>query len=253
MQTPKQPTARRGHQAALDSPADAFAPSSQFTREDLANATVIGQVDKKFIACVIESTTDPPHEDSLDPSRPPSGKTSTLVVIDQHAADERVRVERYLQGVCMGFLGYAHGAGVKTRVLDPPEAVLLTMHELRPLRDSEDIQDAFARWGVTFGELCDTQGADLSADDDESVYAQVEVVTIPEVVADKVEPYVLFIHSCTDKRTCSFSQERNSEIFSKVISPHWKSLDLLRHCSLTKTLLSIRCGRKPFVGVLANC
>ncbi|KAJ9104252.1 hypothetical protein QFC19_004069 [Naganishia cerealis] len=52
----------------------------QFSKQDLSNATFLSQIDNKFICCAI------PHRDD--------GKT--LFMIDQHAADERIRVERFL-------------------------------------------------------------------------------------------------------------------------------------------------------------
>ena len=61
-------------------------------RSDLATAEVIGQVDNKFILISMDSTST-------------SGKTGyppirRLVLVDQHAADERCRVEQLLQEIC---------------------------------------------------------------------------------------------------------------------------------------------------------
>ena len=63
-----------------------------FTRDDLRSARVLGQVDAQFIACVL-----PP-----DPG--------TVVLVDQHAADERVRVERFLRELCEGYARFAERA-----------------------------------------------------------------------------------------------------------------------------------------------
>jgi DNA mismatch repair protein MLH3 len=52
----------------------------RFSKEELGNARIIGQVDCKFVACTLPG-------DSTDEGEP------VLVLIDQHAADERVRVE----------------------------------------------------------------------------------------------------------------------------------------------------------------
>ncbi|KAJ9094452.1 hypothetical protein QFC21_005991 [Naganishia friedmannii] len=59
----------------------------QFSKQDLAHATFLSQIDNKFICCLVI------HQDGR----------KTLVMIDQHAADERVRVERFLQETLQEF------------------------------------------------------------------------------------------------------------------------------------------------------
>ncbi|KAI0331238.1 hypothetical protein GY45DRAFT_1322484 [Cubamyces sp. BRFM 1775] len=92
----------------------------RFTSADLRTARVLGQVDRKFVACVIHGSS-PPMEapTSLDKDADGGGDAGAgtgwsegacgrghgaLVLIDQHAADERVRVERFLRSLCEGFL-----------------------------------------------------------------------------------------------------------------------------------------------------
>lgn len=151
---------------------DLSALSIQFPKEALQHARVINQVDNKFIACVVEDTSSSVRQ------------TSTLVLIDQHAADERVRVERYLQEICLGYLCHSNN-GVKKRKLDRPASVLLTTHEVQRLQESAAIREAFSRWGIIFGDLSLSPNT-VWGEDQQHLYTQVEIHTIPEVVADKV-------------------------------------------------------------------
>ena len=85
--------------------------NSKFSKEGLGTARVIGQVDCKFVACTLPG-------DSTGQREP------VLVLTDQHAADERVRVERFLKELCHG----AVQGGAESAVLDA-EGVVLTRDE----------------------------------------------------------------------------------------------------------------------------
>ena len=156
--------------------------SRRFRKEDLQNAKIINQVDRKFVACTIDGDPD-------DPDYSTGGRS--LVLIDQHAADERVRVERFLKDLCLGFLRTdrrQNESGVKTKELSPPVAVLLTRHEALRVKNSEYIQAAFCSWGFQFTDLTTIAGSHFGDADSESSsdYVQVLVGSIPEVVSDKV-------------------------------------------------------------------
>ncbi|KAI0700587.1 hypothetical protein BC835DRAFT_1411934 [Cytidiella melzeri] len=171
---------------------------SQFSQSDLRSAQVLGQADKKFIACVIG--VDFKEQGDTAGSAPAE---KSLVLIDQHAADERVRVERFMEELCVGFAPVQSGGnqdvphrppGPQRRSLDPPSLVLLTRHELNRLAGSPALQAAFVAWGVEFAGL-ELEEANLmtnrmiqgrASDVDDSGYAQVSVSSIPEVVADKL-------------------------------------------------------------------
>lgn len=178
--------------------------SRHFLKSDLLNARIINQVDRKFIACLIrdggsESRTE--LEQGSDAHNPNKG-VHALILIDQHAADERVRVERFLKELCLGFL-MSHdttengGKGVHTREMAPPVPVLLTRREALHLETSVDTQQAFRSWGFRFGfpvvpEAQNSTGSDGNSKyngldaANASGYAQIVVHSIPEVVADKV-------------------------------------------------------------------
>lgn len=167
------------------------ASSSPFSREALANARVISQVDCKFIACAITQLPASQKEetDSLDvtTSRPSVTPRVSLVLIDQHAADERIRVERYLRSICKGFLD-VNGLGIEKRLLDPPVPVLLIKAERDRLISSEKLKQTCQSWGFAM----DSQKARLTDDGDDG-FGMVYFKSVPEVVADKVNRHDLLL------------------------------------------------------------
>ncbi|KAL1723491.1 hypothetical protein EV715DRAFT_269561 [Schizophyllum commune] len=159
----------------------------QFSTDDLRRARVIAQVDCKFIACMMQ----PAAQSGDDNSEKQHGR-SGLVLIDQHAADERVRVERYMSELCTGFTAARAGLqGVRCRALDPPKAILLTRKERQQLYVDEN-RRAFGWWGLRFADEGEDAHGDAFEDDMDdagkgrSAYAQVEVVFVPEMFAEKL-------------------------------------------------------------------
>lgn len=68
------------------------AESLQLSKAGLQGSKVISQLDSKFILCTMELFSQEPGQHGL--------VNRVLVVIDQHAADERVRVERLMKEMC---------------------------------------------------------------------------------------------------------------------------------------------------------
>lgn len=171
---------QNGHTTAESQPL-----SRRFRKEDLLNADIISQVDRKFIACLIRDNVETPDNDDRGVSH-----ARALVLIDQHAADERVRVERYLRELCLGFLHHGDKTnGVATRILENSVPVLLTRHEASCLAESNILQRAFECWGIAFDNLSSIAsrvwdgGLDNTS---EKGYMQVFVRSVPAVVGDKV-------------------------------------------------------------------
>jgi DNA mismatch repair protein MLH3 len=145
--------------------------SMSFTKEQLRRAQVIGQVDTKFVACIVD--------DGI-----PKG-SRTLVLVDQHAADERIRVEQFLSEVCQGFLHHRSSGGVEAWELKPAVPILLTRLEVRTLANSEAYQHAFERWGFRFASMKHAW-EDVAEEGTGDEYLQVLVEAVPDVVSEKV-------------------------------------------------------------------
>ncbi|KAI0375882.1 hypothetical protein BV20DRAFT_1008769 [Pilatotrama ljubarskyi] len=169
----------------------------RFDSAGLRAARVLGQVDRKFIACVIQSSRSAREDEYAGDAL---GEDGALVLIDQHAADERVRVERFLRELCEGFLSSSDQpdlreglreelppAGVRARAIIPPRNVLLTRREAHTVTGTNHVRLMFARWGITFATTPDVHEMNWGLrEDSEEAYAQVAVATIPEVIADKL-------------------------------------------------------------------
>ncbi|KDQ08852.1 hypothetical protein BOTBODRAFT_148476 [Botryobasidium botryosum FD-172 SS1] len=158
--------------------------TQKLNKDDLLSAKVINQVDRKFIACVIDpSTNDSSHRNA---------DAYSLILVDQHAADERIRVERFLRDFCNGFLRN----GIERRDLsDQPRPILLTRREATALISRDGHLDAFARWGFDIvkpdvpaipTDLDPQDDDDTDNETDEDGYIQVLVKGVPEVVSDKL-------------------------------------------------------------------
>lgn len=98
------------------------------TKEALAGARVIGQVDQKYLLAVIPATIASPRR----------GKSTCLVIlVDQHAADERVRFERLCEEACQA----------ATTSLAKPMIFEVDDNEVMLF---ETRQEYFGRWGIKY-------------------------------------------------------------------------------------------------------
>jgi DNA mismatch repair protein MLH3 len=96
----------------------------------LFTAKVVAQIDNKFICCAIRSKDDP--------------QSTVLVLVDQHAADERVRVERFLREVLDQF----KAGGVTSMALeDDAYDVQITKEQHDFLVNHPAATELLERWG----------------------------------------------------------------------------------------------------------
>ncbi|KAL9559961.1 hypothetical protein MBANPS3_000181 [Mucor bainieri] len=94
--------------------------SYKLSKQDLQNATILDQVDKKFIALQLNS-----------PSK-------TLIMIDQHAADERIKLEEMIS------------TGIQsTTILEPSIAIDIDPStEYHTLKNDGRILKCLKKWGI---------------------------------------------------------------------------------------------------------
>lgn len=165
--------------SSLSPTAQTIPPSA--VQNALHQAKAIAQVDHKFLACLlsISGSTPVPHDKEC------------LFLVDQHAADERVQVERLLSDLGAGFFANCRTSAAAPDRSSPPltaisldnpkqdTLILLTGQEHRMLH-SPDVQLAFARWGITFS----LPLVPSSASEDDNV--QTAVVSLPSVVSERL-------------------------------------------------------------------
>ncbi|TFY81676.1 hypothetical protein EWM64_g2339 [Hericium alpestre] len=159
----------------------------RFGREDLRRAKVISQLDRKFIVCTIDepgdelSDSESNSEGRCASSMRRTSRRRALVLIDQHAASERVRVERFLKELCLGFFDTSPNS-VHCVDVKPPKPVLLTQKEVEILRTNTDLTSVLKRWGFDFIETASHDPGGSSDD----MYEQVFVKNVPMVVKEKI-------------------------------------------------------------------
>lgn len=140
--------------------------SRKLWKRGLAEANVIGQVDRKFI--LVRMTAAP-----LDSSDRSSG--SLLVLVDQHAADERCRIEQLFDETFTSQAGPENSGevmNVRTFEFSSPISFEIAAHETRLFRAYSEF---FASWG------CHYEVSDLP----EEGNATVSVSALPTLIAER--------------------------------------------------------------------
>ncbi|KAF2653375.1 hypothetical protein K491DRAFT_759719 [Lophiostoma macrostomum CBS 122681] len=119
--------------------------TSKLSKDGLRRARVIAQLDRKFILVKITNTAQPSG----------AGESDVLIIIDQHAADERIRVEALFSELCAPPTSanktYRSRLGLTSQVafsilekpiqftISSPEEALVATHAAR-----------FAAWGILY-------------------------------------------------------------------------------------------------------
>uniref|UniRef100_A0A3B4B1U1 MutL C-terminal dimerisation domain-containing protein n=1 Tax=Periophthalmus magnuspinnatus TaxID=409849 RepID=A0A3B4B1U1_9GOBI len=95
----------------------------RFSKAMIPTMKVINQVDKKFLACLINTTEDLANS-----------TTNLLVLMDQHAAHERVRLENLIADAYEDGSDIPGEKRLSSSIISPPLEVSLALEEQRILR-----------------------------------------------------------------------------------------------------------------------
>jgi DNA mismatch repair protein MLH3 len=128
------------------------------TKTDLQKAKVVAQIDDKFICCAVPNPGNQPG--------------SVLVLVDQHAADERIRVERFLRQVLREF----KCGSVAATLLDTPHEVQLLNEQVVFLGNHPQSQHLLGRWGFQISQFVSTTSPLLS------------VISVPTLLLSRLGP-----------------------------------------------------------------
>ncbi|MCJ1308398.1 DNA mismatch repair protein [Agyrium rufum] len=154
--------------------------TASISREALAMSELISQVDKKFLLVKV-----PPS--AIEPTIDAEQKAScgVLVLIDQHAADERIRIEDLLRNLCLtpsaqtagiqSTLGFT--SAIETAKLTKPITFNIKSQEVSLFRAHAGY---FATWGILYNLSYEEQNGGLRAQS-----SQVHVLTLPSAIAER--------------------------------------------------------------------
>ncbi len=111
---------------------------SRISKSSLQHAEILGQVDQKFILAKVDSDLSP---------TPPASPNQTLILIDQHAADERCKVEALLQSYFIPDPSNPHHPIAQTETLTKPLRFDLSKQDIALLTR---FQPHFQHWGISY-------------------------------------------------------------------------------------------------------
>lgn len=128
---------------------------NKLSKQALGKSRVVAQVDKKFILAVMEATSPAAATNSACATTQPNKRL--LVIIDQHAADERCRVEELFAELCLPNpapeecrSNLDHVSRIKTSVLADDDAMYLEIASAQEARLLELYAGSFAAWGIIY-------------------------------------------------------------------------------------------------------
>ncbi|KAF1955531.1 hypothetical protein CC80DRAFT_447293 [Byssothecium circinans] len=155
----------------------------KLSKPGLANAEVMAQLDKKFILVKMRNSPENPSNSNTE--------AEVLVLIDQHAADERIQVETLLSDLCMPLpkdhihSGYrsklGHRSHVTFTILEKPIQFAVSDQEQQYF---VTYAPKFAAWGILFS---------VEPLDSARQQSVMSVTTLPPAISErcKADPQVL--------------------------------------------------------------
>ncbi|KAI4157786.1 MAG: hypothetical protein LQ342_008008 [Letrouitia transgressa] len=160
--------------------------SAKLSKHSLESARILAQIDRKFILALVCKI---PNDSKLDPS---TSEHQILILIDQHAADERIRVEFLLAELCNVPATSTNTrssldqvSGIEAVVLSKPIRFHIQSREVDLFKSHASY---FARWGILF-DLSSAPSKEHTVRESDTV----TVKTLPPTVAERCrsEPKIL--------------------------------------------------------------
>ena len=169
--------------------------SKKLNKSELRSSTVLGQLDLKFVIILMNTRT------AVKDSSSNHKRSRTLVLVDQHAADERCKVEALLADFC-------HTEPMS----DPDSKSLCVKHsELeKPIlfeTSKEESRlillncDKFARWGIKIEKA-------TCAVSDVSSSSVISIKTVPKLIAERCRSEPRLLINILRSETRKLSEER---------------------------------------------
>ncbi|KAI1388596.1 uncharacterized protein F4822DRAFT_251162 [Hypoxylon trugodes] len=160
----------------------------RLTKESLRYASIIAQVDYKFILAKVPLSTSLQYPNKSEDINP-----TLLIAIDQHAADERCRVEALMKDYFMIAEDLQDGTTGQRRQLICAQAELLESPiifdiSVQDCRQFERSAEYFQHWGIVFRVI-----SILKSELDSKRTAKLKVVKLPPSIAERCrsEPRLL--------------------------------------------------------------
>lgn len=152
--------------------------NGRVSKEGLRNAKVISQVDSKFILVRINCI-----------NKPSDSGSEMLVIVDQHAADERIRIESLMAELCSPSKTF--DSGIEATTLDKPISFEVPMDEVNLL---QSYRAHFADWGILYNlPIRNPKTEDSHTATKSTTMSRVVVRSLPSLVQErcKQEPRLL--------------------------------------------------------------
>ncbi|KAI4866532.1 hypothetical protein F4820DRAFT_245403 [Hypoxylon rubiginosum] len=183
--------ALEGHcHGCISNPLDTLQAShsveGRLSRDNLRNSEVIAQVDRKFIFAKAPLLSSPPSNSSTDDNH----DNSLILIVDQHAADERCRVEALMKDYFLVLEDTSTEQPRKyvcaqTEVLKKPITFDVSTQDCRQF---EQFAEYFGHWGIVY-----QLKPALKSKPQSKGAAQLKVTRLPPSIAERCrqEPRLL--------------------------------------------------------------
>ena len=194
--------------------------SGKLSKAALRNAEIVSQVDNKFI--LIKMEVQPTNHDSGESLHV---KRRLLVLVDQHAADERCRIEGLMVDFCRppaSATELSSNLGYTSRIITTPLSKQITF--LVPVREIDMFRlhaGHFAAWGILY-DISDCQ--DGSARKELQSEHKIVIKSLPPAITErcKTEPAHL-ISLLRGEMWKREGKDRSARIISPKPSSHGKT------------------------------